>query len=297
MNLRNKPLGRDLMQSCYLCNGSQFNLLHQGVRDNPKIDVLECKQCGLVCLSAFEHIDDSFYEESSMLGGKVDLVKYRIQSLSDDKRRFLMLEESIKNNRILDFGCGGGGFIKLASEIANKVNGVELDRSIRETLTRVDQFEVFRSIDEIVGEFDTITMFHVVEHLKDPVDILSKLKTSLSPTGQLIVEVPSANDALLKLYQSTSFADFTYWSCHLFLYTPETLGKIAERAGYQIDYIKQVQRYPLSNHLHWLAKGKPGGHRIWEMMNAPELHAAYERQLASIGMCDTLFARFRVKPN
>lgn len=282
---------------CYICNGEDSSIRHQGVRDNPAIDVLECQRCGLVYLSTFEHINDLFYEQSAMLGGKVDLMKYRIQSLGDDERRFRMLKESIKNNRLLDFGCGGGGFLKLASEIADTVKGVELDRSMRETLNQVDQIETFRSIDDIAGEFDVITLFHVVEHLTDPIDILSKLKSSLSPSGQLIVEVPSANDALLKLYQSTSFADFTYWSCHLFLYTPETLGKIAERAGYQIDYIKQLQRYPLSNHLHWLAKGKPGGHRDWEFMNTPELHDAYEKQLASVGMCDTLVARFRMKPN
>ncbi|SEN65696.1 class I SAM-dependent methyltransferase [Paenibacillus sp. OV219] len=251
---------------------------------------MECQSCGLVFLSSFNHINDQFYEDSSMLGGSVDLRKYRINSSNDDLRRYQALKESILNKRVLDFGCGGGGFLKLAQEISQSVGGVELDSTIRQALNEVDQIQTFRSVEEITGEYDLITLFHVLEHLPDPVAMLKRLKESLSANGKLIIEVPSANDALLTLFDSKPFADFTYWSCHLFLFTPETLSKVAELAGYKVHYIKQVQRYPLSNHLHWLSRNKPGGHQVWDFMNAPELHSAYEKQLASAGMCDTLFA-------
>jgi hypothetical protein len=44
----------------------------------------------------------------------------------------------------------------------------------------------------------------------------------------------------------------------------------------------------LSNHLHWLVNGRPGGHQKWHFLDSPELHAAYEKQLAAIGKCDTI---------
>jgi len=108
----------------------------------------------------------------------------------------------------------------------------------------------------------------------------------------LIVEVPNANDALLKLYQNEAFSHFTYWSCHLFLFTPHTLSKLAESAGLHVNYIKQIQRYPLSNHLYWLVNGKPGGHRKWHFLDSNELLTAYEKQLASVGLCDTILGSF-----
>ncbi len=54
----------------------------------------------------------------------------------------------------------------------------------------------------------------------------------------------------------------------------------------------QVQRYPLSNHLHWLAHGKPGGHKTWGFLDSAELDAAYAATLARVGACDTLIAGF-----
>lgn len=58
----------------------------------------------------------------------------------------------------------------------------------------------------------------------------------------------------------------------------------------KVNYITQVQRYPLANHLYWLAKEKPGGHQSWHFIDSLELHAAYEKSLASIGKCDTIIA-------
>ncbi|MFD0961892.1 class I SAM-dependent methyltransferase [Paenibacillus chungangensis] len=279
-----------LQSKCYLCDGEQFSLRHTGVRDNPDINVMECENCGLVFLSSFNHINDEYYEESSMLGGAIDLRKYRNNSLNDDQRRFNMMKDSIINKKILDFGCGGGGFLKLAEQIAASVHGVELDNTIRRTLNDIDGIQTMRSIDDVTEKYDVISLFHVLEHLSDPGAILNRLKENITKNGKLIIEVPSANDALLQLYESESFADFTYWSCHLFLFTPETLSKLALNSGYRVQYVKQVQRYPLSNHLHWLSKELPGGHQIWDFMNTPDLHHAYEKQLASIGMCDTLVA-------
>jgi len=58
----------------------------------------------------------------------------------------------------------------------------------------------------------------------------------------------------------------------------------------KVNYIKQIQRYPLSNHLHWLANGRPGGHQKWYFLDSPELHAAYEKQLTAVGKCDTILS-------
>ena len=131
-------------------------------------------------------------------------------------------------------------------------------------------------------------MFHVLEHLPDPKAILSELSEMLADGGQIIMEVPNADDALLTLYNNEPFSNFTYWSCHLFLYTAKTLEMLFNQMNLKVNYIKQIQRYPLSNHLYWLANGKPGGHQKWHFLDSPELHAAYEKTLTSIDKCDTI---------
>ena len=146
----------------------------------------------------------------------------------------------------------------------------------------------FQTIFKKRGGYNIITMFHVLEHIPDPKSILSELSELLSNDGQIIVEVPNADDALLTLYHNEPFSHFTYWSCHLFLFTAENLKMLASQIGLKVNYIRQLQRYPLSNHLYWLAKGKPGGHQQWHFLDSPEINTAYEKSLASIGKCDTV---------
>jgi hypothetical protein len=59
-------------------------------------------------------------------------------------------------------------------------------------------------------------------------------------------------------------------------------------AGFRNICVKGVQRYPLSNHMHWLVKNKPGGHFDYSYLETTRLLNAYEEMLASIDQTDTL---------
>lgn len=72
------------------------------------------------------------------------------------------------------------------------------------------------SLGDFEETFDVITMFHVFEHLKNPGKWLDEIARALKPRGILFIEVPNANDVLLSFYESEAFADFTYWSAHLY---------------------------------------------------------------------------------
>ena len=47
---------------------------------------------------------------------------------------------------------------------------------------------------KLIKKFDVITMFHVLEHLPNQVDTLKQLKKLLKPKGNIIIEIPHAND-------------------------------------------------------------------------------------------------------
>jgi len=141
-------------------------------------------------------------------------------------------------------------------------------------------------------KFDIITLFHVIEHLPRPKVLLAKLKNLLTKNGKIIIETPNSDDALISLYKNKSFMDSTFWSCHLFLFNQKTLEETAKQSGLQLDSITQIQRYPLANHLHWLAKSKPNGHQEWAFLDSKKINALYEKQLRLLGMCDTLTGTF-----
>ncbi|MEM6253251.1 MAG: class I SAM-dependent methyltransferase [Cyanobacteria bacterium P01_D01_bin.156] len=281
--------------NCYLCNSTSFKRRTGSVRDNPKLQILECTDCGLVFLSSLDHIQPGFYEESGMHGQTLRPIEDWLKDTEwDDQRRFQMLKSMLVNKKVLDFGCGAGGFLKRAQKLASEVAGVELEKRVREYWgAQIKIHPDVESID-IVDGYDLITAFHVVEHLHEPREMLVQLGKMLKSRGRLVIEVPSSDDALITLYDCSPFQSFTYWSQHLYLFNSETLKKLALQAGLRVVSIQQFQRYPLSNHLYWLSQGKPGGHSKWSFLDSSELTDAYAASLAAVGRCDTLVAHLEL---
>jgi 2-polyprenyl-3-methyl-5-hydroxy-6-metoxy-1,4-benzoquinol methylase len=243
----------------------------------------------LVMLSSFRHIGPFHYEGSGMHGSAVPSVEAWLRDTQqDDQRRFEMLKTALVNRRVLDFGCGAAGFVRKAHSLAAEAVGIEPERRVRQHWG--DAVKVYDRLQDAGNDYDLITAFHVVEHLPDPRGTLHDLSLCLADGGRLVVEVPSCDDALLTLYGSDAFQRFTYWSQHLFLFNAETLSRLAGQAGLRVVSMQQFQRYPLSNHLYWLSRKRPGGHQQWSFLDRPALNEAYAASLASIGKCDTIIA-------
>lgn len=282
--------------SCYLCNSDSFHLRKGAVRDAPEMRIVECDGCGLVSLSQTDHIASDFYENSGMHGeALVPMDAWLRASEWDDRRRFEMVKSMLPNKRVLDFGCGAGGFLQKAQTLAAEVTGIELEARVRDHWAgRVNILSSVEAAAAGNGGYDLITAFHVVEHLADPRSMLKSLASLLRPKGRLIVEVPHSEDALLTLYSCDAFQRFTYWSQHLFLFNASTLKHLACQAGLNVVAIQHYQRYPLSNHLYWLSQGLPGGHQHWSFLDTPEISQAYAHSLAALGKTDTLIAHLEL---
>jgi SAM-dependent methyltransferase len=280
------------VKSCYLCSGTDHRRRPGRVRDDAGLQILECRDCGLVFLSKL-NVSDRFYEQSGMHKGEPPPIAARLRDTErDDERRFRDLSALITNRDVLDFGCGTGGFLMKARALARSVTGVELEAAL-EPHYRANQLTVARDFADLPpgAAFDIVTAFHVIEHLEDPAAMLRRMAARLrGSSGRIVIEVPSASDALLTLYESGPFSEFTYWSCHLYLFSAANLPRLAGKAGLKLEYVRHVQRYPLSNHLHWLARGKPGGHQVWSFLDDEVLSRAYEARLASLGITDTVIA-------
>lgn len=285
------------MQKCYLCCSEKYIIRPGSVRDNADIKILECGVCGLVYLSSQSHIEEGHYENSGMHDGEEpDIGAWLKEAQTDDERRYQLLKEQMTNKSILDFGCGIAGFLDRAKKTAATVAGIELEFALQPSFqTRgLTVFTSLNAVKENEQKWDLITAFHVVEHLPDPVGVLKELSSLLSEEGEMIIEVPSSDDVLLTFYENQPFQNFTYWSQHLFLFNANTIRSLVKKAGLKLNWVKHVQRYPLANHLYWLAKGKPGGHMKWGFINTDGLNEQYEKQLAALGLTDTIMVNISV---
>ncbi|MCB1377022.1 MAG: class I SAM-dependent methyltransferase [Alphaproteobacteria bacterium] len=276
--------------------GDDVALYHPATRDRTDIGVYMCRETEVIFLGAdpsalAEHYRDKGVENdgktsvSDVAGAKVTTA-----TLQDSRRRYEDFRDLLVNKAVCDFGTGHGLFMRVAKETAREICGVELNTIHVERLKK-DGFRVEASIaayDE--GQFDVVTLFHVLEHLAEPVEMLSSIRTRMKPGGRLIVEVPHARDFLHRTLVSEPFKNFTFWSEHLVLHTADSLRRTLQLAGFGQATVKGFQRYGLENHLHWLVKQRPGGHEAWAHLHESAVNDAYGKLLQSIGQTDTLLA-------
>ena len=276
------------MKRCFLCDG-ELKETDYNLRDSKNLRVLKCKKCSLEMLSDFKHIDSNFYEDGLMLSPKISPKSWLNKSKTDDVRRFDKLKGILKNKKILDFGCGAGGFVELADKISDAC-GVEKQKKMFDFMKKKN-LKVYSDISELKNEkFDVITMFHVLEHLNNPQESINELKNLLNPKGKLIIEVPNTNDALLSLYGCKSFSDFTHWSCHLWGFNNKNLKKMLKNSGFKKVKIKKIQRYNFLNHIMWLFCHKPNGHKEFEAFYNPVFNYLYTLFLKLMSKTDTIVA-------
>jgi SAM-dependent methyltransferase len=283
---------KEQLQALGLISDSTTESYFPRVRDREDIGVLRDTKSGVIFLDRSDHMDIGHYEEIE--GGSYWHAKDRGEALKayavDDTRRAKQFESYVHGKDYVDVGCGTGGILDLLKPAAKSTAGVEPQRGIRDELVSLGQtmYRLPENLPET--SFDVASLFHTLEHLTDPLGTLREIKRALRPGGTLIVEVPHARDALLATFELESFKKFTFWSEHLVLHTRESISKFLTEAGFSSVEVQGFQRYPLANHLYWLAKGEPGGQKHFSQFSSPDLDAAYARRLDGIDQTDTLIA-------
>ena len=270
-------------------------LFHKGVRDNPDLNVFKDISSGVIFIKDF-YFGDEGYESGNYRKEKLnqeydDLSIKDYERLTDCEKRISDFKPFYVGKDIIDFGCGHGDFLKASQNFTNSSSGVELQNSFIEKLTK-NKIRCEKSIGEFKDQsIDTFFLFHSFEHLPDPLKVLQEIKSKLRNKGKLIIEVPHANDFLISTLKEESFIKFTLWSQHLILHTKNSLERFLEFSGFDNILIKGVQRYPFSNHLHWVSQKKPGGHKTnMSLLDTKELTKAYANTLSQLGANDTLIA-------
>ncbi len=275
-----------------ICSKDSIKPFYPKVRDRDDVAVNQCEKSGVVFLSRCDHMDISHYEnrESFDYWGADDREAAVMAGFEDTERRFNQFANIIAGKKWVDVGTGAGGILDFLAPLAAKTCAVEPQIEAKTWLEK-SGYTVYPSVSAIEGDdFDVGTLFHVFEHLTHPVKTLSELHKKMAPGGKVIIEVPHARDFLLSFLDLEAFKKFTFWSEHLILHTRESLIKFLQASGFQKVSVTGFQRYPLANHLHWLAEERPGGHAVWDFLRTAALDTAYGEMLAGLDKTDTLIA-------
>jgi 2-polyprenyl-3-methyl-5-hydroxy-6-metoxy-1,4-benzoquinol methylase len=151
---------------------------------------------------------------------------------------------------ILDVGCGQGKFGELLMKKHAEVWGIEPFEEAAslasKVLSRVYTGRIEDKIDLLPKNyFDVIFFNDVLEHLIDPLSVISEIKDKLKPEGLIVASVPNFR-YITNLSEILIFRDFKYQesgimdSSHLRFFTKKSIIRMFHEGGYSLKTIKGI---------------------------------------------------------
>jgi len=171
---------------------------------------------------------------------------------------FRIFKRFLKPGPILELGPAEGVMTDQLTELGQPMTVVEASsRFCAEIQSRHPQITVTNSLFEDFApteRFQNVILGHVLEHVEDPVALLSSVRNWLQPEGRVICAVPNSRSlhrqaavimGLLPFEESLNEADHHHG--HRRVYNPETFRQEFIRAGFDVEYFGGYWMKPLSN--------------------------------------------------
>lgn len=285
---------------CPLCSGSKPEIFHDSVWNGPGRCVMRCPACEAFFLNPILTKEDqqAFDEDyDRYIAARAEVV-----SKHSDKTFAAHVEDSLTERfqdvgqwfspgvSVLEIGAEKGGFLDLISTIAGEISAVDSCPDYKNILEHKG-YVAYRYIWDVPPgkQYDRICLFSLLEHIPEPRPFLIRLRQSLAPGGYVIIEIPSANDPLISLYDVAAFKSFYFQAMHPYVYSEKAARMVLTETGFEVVQVQYKQRYGLSNHLKWLKAGVPGGDAHLAEMFAGSAEREYIRALEKSGCTDSIY--------
>jgi SAM-dependent methyltransferase len=145
---------------------------------------------------------------------------------------------------LLDVGCGNGTYLATMKELGWHTVGIETDEHAAEIARNRFGLDVrIGSLADAMfpaDSFDAISLSHVIEHVYDPVALLTECCRILRPGGKLIVLTPNTRSLGHRIFRAA-------WRGlepprHIQLFNRSTLSVAVQRAGLRVMELRTASR-------------------------------------------------------
>jgi 2-polyprenyl-3-methyl-5-hydroxy-6-metoxy-1,4-benzoquinol methylase len=184
--------------------------------------VVQARQSGFVQLG---HVfDSSLYQQYAFAGGGSASYRRHLETIAID-----IVARFAKSTPILEVGCGDGWLLRRLRELGfDDVLGIDPSRSASEAAADYLVSGYFPQ-DLPPGhrhrKFDLVISRHVLEHIEIPRAFMTALVASLSPAGELWIEVPDLDSSVARNLWSN------FYQLHCNYFSAITLDQMAAVAG------------------------------------------------------------------
>ena len=168
---------------------------------------------------------------------------------------FYLYRKSIKikkSDAVLDYGCGTGEILNnLAIEGYKNIYAFDFTK-YKNLNSAIKFLEKEKQITNY--KYDLIILNHVIEHVPNPYDLISFLKSVLKDDGKIIGQTPNWNDFTFKVFGN-------YWGplhqpYHLNIFSKKTMSKLCKNLNLKIEITKALMPTGLSMSLENIIKKK-----------------------------------------
>ena len=218
----------DLRQvSCNLCLGSDFEPYLESSSCGRRL--LRCRECGLV--AAMGGSDSDSQTDAPKTPGTP-------RDPRTDQRRAAAVMRILQSGKILEIGCGRGGFLAALDPKQYGVVGVEaLPADAFEARRKLKQCGSAGAILEgsvtdghlTTESFDLVAMFGSVAHCPSPRATFMEVSRLLKPGGYAVIETPGLSSLTARIF-GTRWPPLSDPSAGFF-FTASTLERLAMTCG------------------------------------------------------------------
>ncbi len=246
-----------MSKQCPICLNSDVAFVQNEVHGGIKTNVFRCLDCDFDFLETWDNVEHvkSLYEgDKYVFGHNISEESNQPLKYDEYKIRYKWLKPYLdKTKTLLEVGCGDGKFLKMVRDDVSLAEGVELSPPQVEKLRSegITCHDVMINEMEAPRQYDVVCMFAVLEHVPNVRDFLTSLKNYLHEDSQIFFEVPNLNDPLVSGVDIEEFRNFYYRPIHLYYFTPKSLGKLLNQAGFECA-IHTSQQASITNHFHWM---------------------------------------------
>ena len=145
--------------------------------------------------------------------------------------------------RLLDVGCGLGGFLAQALAVGFEGEGSDISEYsrtvIQQRLGLAIHLGELESLGLASGHYDVVSSWDTLEHVRDPRKLLCEMRRLVRPGGVLLLRTINENTALTAtanlLYHAgiRAAAERMHEPYHLYYFTRPTLSRLLSECGFE----------------------------------------------------------------
>jgi SAM-dependent methyltransferase len=252
------PFRRCDMRSAHDVVATGWDFEYDTTRE--EIDYLQCRSCRLIFprgipdVAALPVIYPANYYAFSETEKPNPLVKVVRGWMARRKGAIYTNLVPEADADVVDIGCGDGrllDILKASCPPGWRYHGVDWSAQAIERVRRKGYDARNGDVSEMdlsdwAGKFDLAVMHQLIEHVRNPRDLLAKVRSILKPGGVLSIETPDINAWDFRLLSKRYWAGY-HIPRHFYIFDKANMSELAREVGFEV-----VSTTSLVNPVFWI---------------------------------------------